>query len=404
MPSPESDIPVLKPGLPLAYPEQPQPKADDTTRRLWESVSPATVQIVTNRGAGSGFFVDDKGDVVTDAHVVLGANEFYAITTDGTRYKAKLEKLDDLHDLAQLHLENFKQGSQPHLSFASSTNLSAEQPIYALGNSLGLRPDYISPGSFVSQLPAIGLVAEGSEAEQKKIAMRLAHLTPSELDDVDKELKRSLLEARIHVEPGNSGGPVVNQDGKVIGVTAMLDVQQRTRRAFLNPAEDVLNLLNSPSKYEFSYSYQPNSWVKSYEHSLSQNTLTTLAETGLLGGAGGYLAYKATARFPKAVGAAVGLWSLQSLAKDTSNFLSTVDERDKEKSGLKVLSDVTSAAGAVASFFPQTRTLGMIAMSAGLLGRAGTEFIPNHLILTDIKRTDGSNRPPMVPDFAIAGD
>ncbi len=91
--SADRPIPVLIPDVDLVNPDSRQPVADQTSRRLYQEAQPGLVQIVTNVGSASGFFVSKDGDVVTDAHVILGAASVVAITSDGVRHKATVEKL-----------------------------------------------------------------------------------------------------------------------------------------------------------------------------------------------------------------------------------------------------------------------------------------------------------------------
>ena len=125
----KSDIPVLKPGVDIAIPGKPQPQIDEAAQKLYEDSLPKTVQITTDRGAGSGFFMDKDGNIGTAAHVILGTREQFATTSDGTKYKLQIEKLDDINDTAIMKPIGLAPGSRPFAEMGSSKDLKVDQDI-----------------------------------------------------------------------------------------------------------------------------------------------------------------------------------------------------------------------------------------------------------------------------------
>src|SRR5260221_8288760 len=94
---PIQDIHVLRPDRDLQNAANLQPKADPLTAKLYEAALPGIVKIETEKARGTGFFVDKDGRVVTDAHCVQGAVEASVITEQGQRYRARVEKFDDIN-------------------------------------------------------------------------------------------------------------------------------------------------------------------------------------------------------------------------------------------------------------------------------------------------------------------
>lgn len=395
------DVPTLKPGMELKLPNEPQPDPGAIGRKLYDDLQPSVVQIVTNDGRGSGFFADKDGRVVTDAHVVLGSSEVYALTSDGTRYKARIEKLDDIKDLAVLKLDGFTPGSAKPIEFANKTP-EADQPLYALGHPVGLRPMYVSPGAFqVETTTRQEVDTEAEKDDKEKLEKKMASLTPKEREDVEADLARKLLKGRVHLEPGNSGGPVVDEQGKLVGVSDMVDGKDHSK-SYYNPTADVQNMLNSKSKFDFTYAYEPSRFARSYELAWQQNPGSAVMETGLFGGMG-YVGYRMGARSPRFFGVAAGLYGLGHMIEDGSNFLHSTDQRDQMKLGAETISDAAMAVGGTAMLFARYRTAGMVALGLGIAGNLASSFIPNHLVLKDMKRADGDPRGPYSPDAVLSG-
>jgi S1-C subfamily serine protease len=155
-------------------------------------VSPEVVQIQTSQGLGSGVIFDDKGNVVTNNHVVGGARTFTVTLSDGKSHRATLVGSFPQGDLAVIRL----QGVTPKpATFGDSSKLAVGQIAFAIGNPLGLRSS-VTQG-IISSLGRT--VSEGPNG---------AVIT-------------SAIQTSAPINPGNSGGALVDLDGAVIGIPTL---------------------------------------------------------------------------------------------------------------------------------------------------------------------------------------
>ena len=147
---------------------------------------------VPQQGQGSGFILDRAGHVLTNYHVVEGANRgIEVMLSNKRRYTAKVVGTDRAHDLALLQID------APNLepvTLADSTDLSVGQKVYAIGNPFGLSGTMTR--GIISSIRTIG----GSGG--------------SPIEDA--------IQTDAAINPGNSGGPLLNSRGEVIGINTMI--------------------------------------------------------------------------------------------------------------------------------------------------------------------------------------
>lgn len=141
-------------------------------------------------GLGSGFIVDTQGHVVTNNHVIDGASEIRVKLADGRQLDATLVGADPPSDLAVLKIE--AEGMQP-VELGSSAQLEVGRWVLAVGNPFGL-PRTVSAGI----VSAIGRANVGI---------------------VDYE---DFIQTDAAVNPGNSGGPLIDLEGRVVGINTAI--------------------------------------------------------------------------------------------------------------------------------------------------------------------------------------
>jgi Do/DeqQ family serine protease len=144
------------------------------------------------QSAGSGVIIDAKnGTVVTNHHVIKGADEIHVGLHDGRSYKATLIGSDPEVDIAVLKLEEFDDLQQ--LEVANSDSLNVGDFVVAIGNPFGLGQTVTS--GVVSALGRSGLGIEGYE---------------------------NFIQTDASINPGNSGGALVNLNGELVGINTAI--------------------------------------------------------------------------------------------------------------------------------------------------------------------------------------
>jgi S1-C subfamily serine protease len=142
------------------------------------------------RGTGSGFVWDERGDIITNYHVIAGASAARVRLNDGRDYPATLIGASESHDLAVLRI-NVPSNPPPPLPIGSSRDLRVGQRVLAIGNPFGL--DWTLTTGIVSALDRA-------------------------LDGDDGHTIEHLIQTDAAINPGNSGGPLLDSAGRVIGM------------------------------------------------------------------------------------------------------------------------------------------------------------------------------------------
>jgi putative serine protease PepD len=175
--------------------------------RIYKQASPAVANIVTRtveydfffnavpvEGAGSGFLIDTDGHILTNNHVIQGAQTIEVILGDASHHKAKLIGADTRNDIALIQIDA-KGHSLATLTLGDSRNLLVGQRVLAIGNPFG----------FQSTLTT-GVVSSLGRTVQT-----------SESTFIDEAIQTD-----ASINRGNSGGPLLNSHGEVIGINSAI--------------------------------------------------------------------------------------------------------------------------------------------------------------------------------------
>jgi serine protease Do len=199
----------------IAAPQQPPPREPNSYRDIVKKVLPAVVSIETGPGArvqlppgierppfnpdgprltlGSGFFVDAKGVIVTNFHVIDGVDVVTVKLMDGRKFNSKNIRGDRKTDLAVI-LVDLKAGENvPVLELGDSEDMEIGDRVLAAGAPFGLT----------------GSVTHGIVSAKGRSGLAM-------------NMYEDFIQTDAAINPGNSGGPLVNLDGKVVGINAAI--------------------------------------------------------------------------------------------------------------------------------------------------------------------------------------
>lgn len=183
-------------------------------------------------GQGSGFIYDETGRIITNDHVVEGAERVEVTFSDGTIREAKVIGQDPNSDLAVVKVEQLPGGIAP-LQFGEMSELAVGQTVIAIGNPFGL--DGTLTRGIISAL-----------------GRTIPALTPFSIPQA--------IQTDAAINPGNSGGPLLDLHGHVIGVNAQIETDGVSRSnsgvGFAIPVsvvKRVIPVLIEKGRYEWAW-------------------------------------------------------------------------------------------------------------------------------------------------------
>ncbi|MCR4393737.1 MAG: trypsin-like peptidase domain-containing protein [Dehalococcoidales bacterium] len=175
---------------------------EDTVASIYENASPAVFQINVTQtragisgtfkqnGQGTGFLIDKDGHILTNNHVVKGASSVYVVI-DGDEVEAKVLGTDPTHDLAVIRIDPTRVAGINPLQLGDSDAVKPGQMAIAIGNPYGL-DDTITVGVISGLNRNIGGMT-------------------------------GMIQTDATLNPGNSGGPLLNVNGQVIGINTAIE-------------------------------------------------------------------------------------------------------------------------------------------------------------------------------------
>lgn len=174
-------------------------------------VSPAVVTItprgrdgaiVFDEGVGSGVLYDEEGWVVTNRHVVCGADSLSVQLADGQRFEGQVHGIDTLTDLAIVKIDRVRGEDLPAVRMGNSGTLKVGQLAVAIGSPLGTFTNSVTTGvvSAMGRNIDVADICGGGRVQTL----------------------RNLIQTDAAINPGNSGGALVDSDGTLIGINTAI--------------------------------------------------------------------------------------------------------------------------------------------------------------------------------------
>jgi S1-C subfamily serine protease len=211
--------------------------------RIYRAASPAVANILTKateydffmdpvpvEGAGSGFIIDPRGYILTNYHVVAGAQTMEVILGDQTRYPAKFIGADQRNDVALIKID--PKGKQlASLTLGDSSTLQVGQKVLAIGDPFGFQSTLTT-----GVVSALGRTVQTSQT--------------TFIDEA--------IQTDASINRGNSGGPLINTHGEVIGINSAIYTPTGTTAGIgfaipINSAKLIANDLMSGGKVRRAY-------------------------------------------------------------------------------------------------------------------------------------------------------
>lgn len=200
---------------------------------LYQRVNPSVVNIeIAQRtslanaldGSGSGFVFDDRGHIITNAHVVQDAAEILVTFHDGYVTTAEIIGTDEYSDLAVIRVDVDERRLIP-VQMGDSNALLVGQRIVAIGNPFGLQSSMTQGiiSALGRALPSARLLNQSQQSFSNP----------------------SIIQIDAAVNPGNSGGPLLNYNGEVIGVNTAIRTENGTFQgvAFAVPVNTIKRIV-----------------------------------------------------------------------------------------------------------------------------------------------------------------
>ena len=202
-------LPLGSSGTPLSISQRDAALTEDEAInvRIYRQVSPAVANILTKateydffmdpvpvEGAGSGFVIDPRGYILTNFHVVEGAQSIEVVLGDQSRYPAKFIGADQRNDVALVKIDP-KGKNLVALPLGDSAAIQVGQKVLAIGNPFGFQSTLTT-----GVVSALGRTVQTSQS--------------TFIDEA--------IQTDAAINRGNSGGPLINSHGQVIGINSAI--------------------------------------------------------------------------------------------------------------------------------------------------------------------------------------
>jgi Do/DeqQ family serine protease len=206
--------------------QTPEIFKDPFFREFFGSQLPRQPEKQIERGTGSGFIISADGRILTNAHVVDGADTVSVTLKDGRSFKGKVLGKDPVTDVAIVKIQA---NQLPTVALGNSESLKPGEWAIAIGNPMGL-DNTVTTGI----ISATGRSSSAVGVPDKRV---------------------SFIQTDAAINPGNSGGPLLNQRGEVIGMnTAIIQGAQGLGFAIpINTAQRISQQLIAKGKVEHAY-------------------------------------------------------------------------------------------------------------------------------------------------------
>jgi len=202
-------LPLGGSGTPMSISQRDAALTEDEAInvRIYRQVSPAVANILTKateydffmdpvpvEGAGSGFVIDPRGYILTNFHVVEGAQSIEVVLGDQSRYPAKFIGADQRNDVALVKIDP-KGKNLAALPLGDSAAIQVGQKVLAIGNPFGFQSTLTT-----GVVSALGRTVQTSQS--------------TFIDEA--------IQTDAAINRGNSGGPLINSHGQVIGINSAI--------------------------------------------------------------------------------------------------------------------------------------------------------------------------------------
>lgn len=184
-------------GSPFDFFNQPQQQQRMPRNR--QQKPQQQFDIRKSSGLGSGVIVSKDGYILTNCHVVLGADEIVVKTSDGREFKAQIVGADTLSDVAVIKIKD-KANDLAVATIGDSDKLRPGDWVMAVGNPFR---------EYLSSTVTVGIVSAIKRALGRQ-------------DMPDQRMFQSYIQTDAAINPGNSGGALVNIDGDLVGINTMI--------------------------------------------------------------------------------------------------------------------------------------------------------------------------------------
>lgn len=374
-------VPQLLPGAEAV--QDREECGDSLSREIFNSMKNKDVKVLNTSPnnethGGSGFFINQGDEIITDAHVVANSKSVEVITTDGAHYQAQIVDVDSAQDLARLKIVGIDK--DPSRAVERNESLAAidkDALAYTVAAADRQKANtFLSVGE-IKSLITMNQAYQGTDPSAGDYVYYAARNEAGvEKEDARAYLSGTRLLTSQQVLPGESGAMMVGSNGKLMGViTSSINAQ----RSLATPVDKVNEFLASKPRYEFHYDRFSR---------FDNNFSGTLAENGLVAGS-------LLPKLNKIAPAFYGAYKATQLPEDLRNY-QAIQGESKGEAGRTVLEDLAFVGGALANtigLIPRLRPLKTVGMalyaSAGVSSFIG-DVEKKELGLTDIKRVDGS--------------